>query len=251
MNRAAGMATCQNGRQNFGGIEASGSAPTAGSTAAVTFRSQFRVWVEMHSTQCWRGREGAVERASALPFKEETMRAIFVRAAVVAAMMLTGLGANVASAAGEANSESPATVVVDGREFGPEEGLRVTTETYKVTPGDGSVERYYPTTPTEGSVSPQATWGSSYAISNEYVSYYRGRAKAAGNVYYGERIIRVCVWYSNPGRSSDTVCSNASSSGGQWHAGSEATVQFIDNLSVNWPDTNFNIRTTRIDPRFT
>lgn len=111
------------------------------------------------------------------------MRAIFIRATVVAALIFAGVGANSASAAGEAYSESPATVVVDGREFGPEEGLRVTTETHTVTPGDGPVERHYPTTPTEGSVSPQATWGSSYAISNEYVSYYRGRAKAAGNVH--------------------------------------------------------------------
>ena len=94
-----------------------------------------------------------------------------------------------------------------------------------------------------------ATWGSSYATSTEYVQFfYKGLAKAAGNVYYNQRIIKVCISYSNPGNSSPTVCSSASSNGGSWTAGSERSVTFADNLSLNWPQTTFNVTTTRINP---
>lgn len=103
---------------------------------------------------------------------------------------------------------------------------------------------------TRKAVDPNAVWGSSYAISTEIAYlWYNGTAKAAGNVYSNQRIIKVCIWYSQQGRAnSATVCSSAHSNGSSWSSGSEVSVGFMDNLSDNWPATVFNIQTTRINP---
>lgn len=101
-------------------------------------------------------------------------------------------------------------------------------------------------------MTPMATWGSSYAISTEIASlYYQGRAKAAGNIYDGKRIISVCFWYSRGTENkSSTYCSNASSSGSTWRAGPEVSHGVWDTLKPGEQNrTIFNIKTSRIDPR--
>lgn len=163
--------------------------------------------------------------------------------------MMIGLGATGASAARGPSSEAPAYGVVSGQLFGPEDGYEVTTETYPVYPGQEDLDVIYGDALPEGAITPLATWGTSYAKSTHPTIFtYKGYARAAGNVFNGQRIIKVCIWYSHPGRTGKTVCSSATSNGSGWTAGSEATVTFIDNLSINWPKTVFNISTTRINP---
>lgn len=168
----------------------------------------------------------------------------------VTALVMISLGTAGASAAAAPNLQDtdPQTVVVSGQEFGPEDGVEVITESYDVNPGEGPVGSIYEAAPT--GISPLATWGSSYAISKETAQlYYKGRAKAAANVYSGKRIIKVCIWYSQGSvYVSGTVCSSASFTGSSWKVGSEKSVGQWDNLSVNWPQTTFRIQTTRINP---
>lgn len=168
-------------------------------------------------------------------------------AAAATFLLVVGLGAPSAAAANAEVDDEQDHGVVDGQEYGPEEGYNVTTETYDLEPGEDPLDVIYGDP--ELGISPLAEWGNSYARSTETAQFiYTGRAMAAGNVYNGERIIQVCVWYSHPGRSSDTVCSTATQAGTTWTPGSEAVVRFADNLSINWPQTEFNIETTRIHP---
>lgn len=93
-------------------------------------------------------------------------------------------------------------------------------------------------------------WGPSYATSTEYLYFvHAGKAKAAGNIFNGLRIVQVCIWYTR-GVSiiSDVVCSNASSDTGVWVAGAVATTSALDTPSSTDPKTIFRIQTTRIDP---
>lgn len=186
-------------------------------------------------------------------------------AAVVAiAVAMMGLAATGASAASSADSGplgstgvtpaatadpgSPTSGVVGGREFGPEDGYQVTTESYPA--GDGPVDVYFGSAPSGTGITPMDTWGTSYAISDEdFQLHYHGKAKAAGNVYDGLRIIEVCIWYTRaPSSHSDTVCSDADSNGAVWTAGAEQHVTYWDSLNPSAPNTIFNIQTTRINP---
>lgn len=170
---------------------------------------------------------------------------------MAAALLMSSIGVAGASAADAIGLEDPTsqTVVVNGQEYGPEDGVEVVTESFAVTPGGGPVGSFYGGSP--GGISTFDVWGSSYATSAEIAYlYYQGKAKAGGNVFNGQRIIDVCIWYTRVGvNPSATVCSSASYNGYSWVAGSEKTVGFWDNLSVNWPSSVFNIRTTRINPQ--
>ena len=109
---------------------------------------------------------------------------------------MTGLGASAAYADSSGRNQDSDTVVISGQQLGPKDGLRLVTESYAVTPGGDPVGANYPTTATAtGDPMPQLVWGSSYAFSNEILyTSYKGYAKAAANVYNGERIVRVCLW---------------------------------------------------------
>ncbi|WP_035880784.1 hypothetical protein, partial [Cryobacterium sp. MLB-32] len=169
-------------------------------------------------------------------------------AAASVALLLTGLGASAAYADSPEKTKGSDTIVVSGQQLGPEDGLRVVTESYAITPGGDPVGATYPTTPPKGPT-PQLVWGSSYAYSQEYHSIqYTGYAKAAGNVYNGERIVRVCFWWTQANRTSVTTCADATYSGGYWYASPEAQALFEDSLDPNAPQTIFNIQTSRIDP---
>lgn len=148
----------------------------------------------------------------------------------------------------DANS-SPDTVVVDGREFGPNDGLVVDIEQFEVVPGGGPVGGTFAEAPPEGQVTPMATWGTSYAISTEVAQLrYNGKGKAAANVFGGKRIIQVCFWYTRNGVTKGSKkCSDATSSG-TWRPGPEVKESVWDTLNPVAPKTVFNISTSRINP---
>jgi hypothetical protein len=156
------------------------------------------------------------------------------------------------SACRSATTQAPKTVVIDGREYGPKDGLKVDTYQCEIEPGSGTVGIEFRDAPQgPGSVTPQATWGSSYAISTEWWSQlgYDGKAKAAANIFNNKRIIQVCMWYTRGGAAvSGTVCSNAASTGGSWFSGPEKTMSVWDSLDSRDPPTVFNFSTVRINP---
>lgn len=122
-------------------------------------------------------------------------------------------------------------------------GYEVDTYEIELSPGGGTVGlRWGDRT--------RATWGSSYATSTEIAYlYYQGKARAAGNVFDGKRIVQVCIWYSRNGVNlTSTVCSNASSASGTWTSGPEVSVGAWDTLVWDAPKTTFNIQTVRISP---
>jgi hypothetical protein len=146
----------------------------------------------------------------------------------------------------------PKTVVIDGREYGPKDGLQVDTFQIEVEPGSEPVGLVFDDTMSNapGSIVPLATWGASYAISTETIQlFYEGKAKAAANIYAGKRIIQVCIWYTRDGeQKGNKVCSNATTSGTVWLPGPEKKTSCWDSL-VPWdPPTIFNFTTVRIDP---
>lgn len=162
---------------------------------------------------------------------------------------LTGMGTLSASA----SEMRPSTdnVVVDGRTFGPEDGMRVVEESFELdeSANDERVGRVWETTPSEGEIGAQTYWGASYAFSEHPTDFtYYGYAHAAGNVYNGERIIQVCMWFTQGTRAQIPTCSSATSNGSYWSPGIKEFTAFADSLDPNVPVTIFNIRTTRIDP---
>jgi hypothetical protein len=165
------------------------------------------------------------------------------------AMLFVALLALAAPAAGLAGSP-PKTVVIDGREYGPKDGLQVDTMQLAIVPGSGPVGITFDgTSGKHGSPIPQLTLGTSYAISTETLQIrFDGKAKAAGNIYSGKRIIQVCIWYTRGGtQQGDKVCSNALDD--PWRAGPEKTTWCWDSLNPFDPQTQFVISTVRIDPR--
>lgn len=147
------------------------------------------------------------------------------------------------------DQDRPKTVVIDGREYGPKDGLTVDTLQFEIERGSGPVGVVFEDTSSKpGSVTPQDTWGSSYAISTETLLIrFDGKAKAAANIYGGKRIIQVCIWYTRDGvQKGDKVCSNATSNGSSWLSGPEVTTWCWDDLGDI--HTIFKIFTVRIDP---
>lgn len=141
------------------------------------------------------------------------------------------------------------SVVIDGREYGPKDGLVVDAFQCDIEPGSGSVGVVFgDTSNSPGSITPQDVWGSSYAISTETLFVrFDGKAKAAANIFNGKRIIQVCIWYTRDGvQKGDYVCSTAASLGGSWMSGPEVTTWCWDDLSS--VHTIFNIATVRINP---
>ncbi len=126
----------------------------------------------------------------------------------------------------------------------------VDVQQVEITRGAGEIVFDWPETgPKHGGVTPQATWGSSYAISTETLEVrFDGKAKAAGNVFVDKRIIQVCIWYTRAGvQKGDKVCSNATSDGFRWTAGPERTTWCWDDLSSD--HTIFNMSRALISPK--
>jgi hypothetical protein len=145
------------------------------------------------------------------------------------------------------------TIVINGRVYGPKDGLEIDTQAITVKHGSGPISVVFGGAPSApGSVVPMATWGTSYAISTEdFQIHYSGKAKAGGNVFNGKRIIEVCIWYTRGGtQEGNYVCSDADDPNGHtWVAGPEVTTWCWDSLNPLDPPTIFNIATVRILPQ--
>lgn len=158
------------------------------------------------------------------------------------AILLAGASAPFAAAEAKSND----TVVIDGIEYGPEDGLVVEEQQIVIEPGEGPVGME-----TIGGIMPMATWGTSYAISTETLQlYYESKTLAAGNVYQGKRYIQVCSWYTRDGKAlTSKKCSGARNMGdNRWVAGTKLTDGVWDSLNPLAPKTIFNITTTKINP---
>lgn len=164
------------------------------------------------------------------------------------ALMVAGLPA---SASTLSPDESSDTVTIGGRTFDSAD-VTTTVETYEIS-GDGSLVGFNPpATVGGGVVTPDWVSGSSYAYSQEiHWTNYKGYGRAGGNVVNGQRIIRVCFWWTRSGATpSATTCADASFSGGYYSPGPEKIAYYADSLNPNAPKTYFNIATTRINPNF-
>jgi len=161
--------------------------------------------------------------------------------ALALAIAFAGTGV-VGAPAAMASTAEPSSIVVDGQELGPEDGLTLVTESFPVVAGEQVGASY-------SSDLARQVWGSSYAFSQEqaYVSYI-GHAKAGGNVYNGERIVRVCFYWTQAARTSPKTCANATYSEGTWFPSGEVSSTFNDSLDTYAPQTVFNIETGRINP---
>ena len=128
----------------------------------------------------------------------------------------------------------------------PAESVEIQEEQYEIEPGNGNVGTSYPPEDTKE----RLAWGDSYAYSDEiFLVRYVGHAYAAGNVYQGKRIIRVCFWWTGPQGTSAETCSDARYSQGRWNPDwRESTASYNDSLGWNPPKTIFHIKTTRIAP---
>jgi hypothetical protein len=149
---------------------------------------------------------------------------------------------------------SAKTVVIDGREYGPRDGLKVDTWQIEIEQGSGPVGASFGETmaSADGTSTPMASWGSSYAINTEsFLFHYDGKARAGGNIYDGLRIVQVCIWYTRGGITvSQRVCSSAtrSANGLVWSAGAEKGTWAFDSADPWAPHTIFNYSLSRIRP---
>jgi hypothetical protein len=170
---------------------------------------------------------------------------------LIALALPTPALAGTPSDSGSTNARNPETVVIDGREYGREDGLEIDTLQFVIEPGAGPVGVVFDGNSNRpGSITPQFTWGASYAISEEFVQlHYEGKAKAAANIYAGKRIIQVCIWYERDGEQKGAkVCSNATTSGTVWLPGPEKKTDCWDSPWPWDPPTTFWASTVRIAP---
>lgn len=175
-------------------------------------------------------------------------RIAMVTAVLAACLVAIPASAQAAPTKVPAPDPAPTSVTINGRTFGPESGLTVTS---------GSVDLPRLTKAHKGDavVSPMTTtqwsWGTSWTKTVETAQImYDGYAYAAGNVYNSQRIIEVCFKYTRGGVDvSSWYCSDAYSNGSAWYAGSVAYHGVYDSLDPNAPPTTFHYSLYQIDPR--
>ena len=197
-----------------------------------------------------------VMRAQSVSEWKGRLRGALSIAIAVSLLLVTGASTAAAdpsspSANATDGERGPSSAVIDGREYGPRDGLKTDTITIEMEPGSDPVWIVWDGTPRRpGGLTPQVSWGYSYAYSTEaWELYYTGHALAAGNVYQNERIIQVCISYTRGGSVvGPEVCSNATRNGSSWASGPDVETNAWDTLDPFAPPTEFNIRTTRINP---
>ena len=97
-----------------------------------------------------------------------------ITAMLAVGLMAAGVAMAATPAVADERDRSGETVVIDGREFGPEDGLEVITESYEMKPGGEPVGAEFPPAVT-GEITPLVYWGSSYACAEEILYLmYRG-----------------------------------------------------------------------------
>ena len=148
---------------------------------------------------------------------------------------------------------SQSEVTIDGRSYGPEDGLVITTGSIALDrASDPQRDALRGTGSSLDSTGTTANFyfGPSYATSNETAQFfYQGRSYAAANIYGGKRIVGVCVKYTRGGADlTGNYCSNAYSNTGSWSPGRVNGTNIHDTLDPNAPQTIFRYSTSRIDP---
>jgi hypothetical protein len=146
-----------------------------------------------------------------------------------------------------ASASEPISPILDSTGLSlPEDEVQIDVLEIEADSNNGMITYHFP----ENSRLTRDAWGASFATSTEFSwFFYQGIAYAGANVYQGQRIVQVCIWYTQGGRrASDTVCSTASSDSGVWLPTDIAAVSTFDTLEWNAPHTMFNIRTSRISP---
>lgn len=168
-------------------------------------------------------------------------------ATLAVAVLVSGSSAAASAASPDGPDSKGPTIVVGGQMLGPEQGLTITEETYLEAPG-GDPVGYNPPAPA-GTVSPMWVEGSSFAYSTEVLKYeYVRRGRAGGNISNGQRIVRVCFWWTQDQRKSQTYCGDAAYSDGRYTPGAEFVGGFTDTVNPNAPSTYFHVQVSRIDP---
>lgn len=169
---------------------------------------------------------------------------------LAAGMIVLAMCATGAQASPVEPTPADDTFVINGQEYGPEDGVTITEESFEITPGQGTVGRIFTTPVAPGTIQPLAAWGASYATSTETAQLkYTGRAKAAGNVYGSKRIVGVCFHYSRGGKAVNSEkCSSATYVSGSWRAGSEVSDSVWDSLNPIASKTVFNMRLVQVAP---
>ena len=162
-----------------------------------------------------------------------------------AALIVGSQGA--ASAAIDDGDQAPGATVAD---IGPDSGLVVIEDEVAVGSGTKASRRMTGASPAGLVNTTTFWWGSSYAKSTERLQLtYNGRAYAAGNLYNGKRVVKVCVTYRRNGVDLHPwVCSYARSTGQAWLPGEENSITLPDSLNPNAPTTYFRKSVTLIDP---
>lgn len=151
-----------------------------------------------------------------------------------------------ASAVDNGDSTSETTATVNGRTFGPADGLSVDPGKLTVLRGGGGRTVILESRTAAGVTPMVATgdlykwsWGTSYVSTQEsnYVWYY-AKARAMANIYNSKRVVKVTGGYSlcnsNGTRyNSPLLVSNATSTGSSWLADSqERMLRVSDNITA-------------------
>lgn len=145
--------------------------------------------------------------------------------------------------------EDPQEVEIDGRTYGPEDGLVVESGSM-VLEGHDRASETSEAVALQGLT--QVNRGSSY-VSTDHPNpaWYTGRARAMANIYSGNRVVGAGFVYRRGGNdvigwqySSATVGSSCN-----WSAGPEKKKTAFDDPNPNAPVTTWHYSFSMIDPR--
>lgn len=168
----------------------------------------------------------------------------------LAALSAAAISVSLLASPGYASStsEDAESIVINGEEFGANEGLEIIEQSFEVVPGTTTGTNFED--PPTGEIVPMKAWGSSYAYSTEILwTTYRGTANAAANIYNGKRLVRVCFWWTRTGAAdSAKTCANAKHLNGQWTPSGDVYGWFKDSLGLDDPKTYFHTSIALVDP---
>lgn len=143
---------------------------------------------------------------------------------------------------------SPQQVEIDGRTYGPEDGLVVESGSMALRRHSHALE---PSAAASLLSVTRRTRGSSY-VSTDHPTFisYVGRARAMANIYGGKRVVQAGFVYRRGGENVVSwQYSNATNGGGcSWSAGNERKKTVYDSLNPNAPTTTWHYSFSMINP---
>lgn len=169
-----------------------------------------------------------------------------VALAVGATLFFTGSPASAADVRSD-EVQAPQQVEIDGRIYGPEDGLVVESGSMVLDGRDRASE-----TSAAGILNlTQVNRGSSY-VSTDHPTFasYVGRARAMANIYSGNRVIRAGFVYRRDGN--DVISwqySNATvGSSCNWSGGAERKYTVFDSMNPSAPTTTWHYSFSLVNP---